>query len=166
MFRGQRIYQFAQRLASHYLRQLVKREIDAMIGDAALREIIGADALGTISGADLLAAIRRTHSIDALSLSVVDTGAQDVHRRGAVLVLRTAVLHVDDNAGRNVGDADGRFGLVDVLAAGALRAHGLDLEIVALDLDVDFLDLRQHGHDCGRGMDAAFPLGPRPPRRP
>src|SRR5256885_9486413 len=120
MFGRQRIHQFAQRLTSQYLWQLVEREIDAMIGDAALREIIGADALGTISGADLLAAICRTHSIDALSFGVVDTGAQDVHRRGAVLVLRTAVLHVHHNAGRNVGDADRRFGLVDVLAAGSL----------------------------------------------
>ena len=52
MFGGQRIHQFAQRLTSQYLWQLVEREIDAMIGDAALREIIGADALAALAAPD------------------------------------------------------------------------------------------------------------------
>src|SRR5882757_9322049 len=130
-----------------------------MIGDAALWKIIGADALGTVAGADLLAAIRRAGRIDALLLGVVDAGAQDVHRRGAVLMLRAAVLHHHHDAGRNVGDPDCGFGLVDVLAAGALRAHGLDPEIIALDIDIDFLDLRQHGHGGSRGVDAPLGLG-------
>src|SRR5437899_12613856 len=93
-----------------------------MIGDAALREIIGSDALGTVPGADLLATIRRARRIDALTFGVVDAGAQDVHRRRAVLMLGAAVLHADDDAGWNVCDAYRGFGLYDVLAAGALRA--------------------------------------------
>src|SRR5258705_9121502 len=105
-----------------------------MIGDAALRKIIGADAFRAITRPDLLAPIRRARRVDALAFGVVDAGAQDVHRRGAVLMLRAAVLHVDDDAGRDVGDADRGFGLVDVLAAGALRAHGLDPQVIALDL--------------------------------
>src|ERR1700681_3652995 len=125
-----------------------------MVGDAALRKIIGANALGAIAGADLLAAVRGARGIDALALGVVDSRAQDVHRRRAVLVLGPAVLHADDDAGRNMGDADRRFGLVDVLAAGALRAHGLDPEIIALDVDIDLLDLRQHGNRRRRGVNA------------
>ncbi len=58
-----------------------------------------------------------------------------------------------------MGDADRGFGLVDVLAAGALRAHGLDPQIVALDLDVDLLDLRQHGYRRRRGVNAPLRLG-------
>ena len=51
------------------------------------------------------------------------------------------------------------FGLVDVLAAGALRAHGLDPQIVALDIDIDLLDLRQHRDRRRRGVNAALRLG-------
>src|ERR1700743_2701343 len=130
-----------------------------MIGDAALREIIGADAFRAIAGADLLLAIGRASRIDALTLGVVDARAQDVHRGCAVLVLRPAVLHHHDNAGWNMGDADRRFGLVNVLTAGALRAHGLDPQILVLDVDVDILDLRQHGNRRGRGVDAALRFG-------
>src|SRR6202022_1019435 len=116
----------------------------AMVGDAALRKIVGANPLGAIAGADFLATVRRARGINALALGVVDPRAQDIHRRRAVLVLGSAVLHADDDAGRNMGDADRRFGLVDVLAAGALRAHGLDPQIIVLDIDVDVLDFGQH----------------------
>src|SRR5579871_6357701 len=123
VFGGQRVGQFAERFARDHLRQLVERQVDAVVGDAALREIIGADALGAIAGADLLLAVGRAGRVLALALGVVDARAQDVHRRRPVFVLRAAVLHHDDDPGRDMGDADRRFRLVDVLAAGALRAH-------------------------------------------
>ena len=62
---------------------------------------------------------------------------------------------------RQMGDADRRFGLVDVLAAGALRAHGVDLQVGIVDGDVDVLGLRQHGDGRGGGVDAALRLGVR-----
>src|SRR5579883_1985036 len=37
----------------HDLIELVEREVDAMVGDAALREVVGADALGAVARADL-----------------------------------------------------------------------------------------------------------------
>ena len=58
-----------------------------------------------------------------------------------------------------MGDADGGFGLVDVLAAGALRAHGVDLQVVVVDLDIDVLDLGQHRDGGGGRMDAAGGFG-------
>src|SRR5205807_7976293 len=114
---------------------------------------------GAVAGADLLAAIRRARRLDALALGVVDARAQDVHGRRPILVLRPAVLHADHDTGRDVGDADRRFGLVDMLAAGALRAHGLDPQIVALDIDIDILDLGQHRHGGGGSVDAPLRLG-------
>ena len=42
----------------------------------------------------------------------------------------------DDDAGREVGDAHGRVGHVDVLAAGARRAVGVDAQVLLVDLDV------------------------------
>src|SRR5207244_8764213 len=114
----------------------------------------GADALAAVAGGDLLLAVGGARRVDALALGVVDARAQDVHRGGAVFVLRAAVLHHHHDARRDVGDPDRRFGLVDVLAAGALRAHGLYPQIVALDVDVDVLDFRQHGDGGGGGVNA------------
>ena len=37
--------------------QPVQREVDAMVGDAALGEVIGADPLGAIAAADQIAAV-------------------------------------------------------------------------------------------------------------
>jgi hypothetical protein len=48
----------------------------------------------------------------------------------AVLVLRALVLALDHDAGRQVGDADRRIGLVDVLAAGAGGAEGVDAQVL------------------------------------
>ena len=36
-------------VAVHHIGQLVQRQIDAVIGDASLRKIVGADALGAIT---------------------------------------------------------------------------------------------------------------------
>ncbi|CEG10353.1 hypothetical protein BN961_03792 [Afipia felis] len=130
-----------------------------MIGDAALRKIIGADTLGAVAGADLTAPVGRTFGGSALAFTVEHARAQDIHRGGAVFVLRAAVLHHDDDAGRDVGDANRGFGLVDMLAARTLRAHCLDTQIAVLDVDVDVLGFRQHGHRGGRGVDAAGGFG-------
>src|SRR5205807_3072644 len=90
---------------------------------------------------------------------IIKACAQNGHRLGAIAMLRAVVLHADDNAGRQVGDADRRFGLVDVLAAGALRAHGLDPEIGLLDVDVDILDLGQYRNRRRRRVNAPGALG-------
>ena len=58
-----------------------------------------------------------------------------------------------------MGDAHAEFGLVDVLAAGALRAHRIDLQIGFVDVDIDVLGFRQNGDGRRRGMDAALRLG-------
>src|ERR1700752_4236926 len=77
VLRGQRIDELAQRFARNHLRQLVERQIDAVVGDAALREIIGADALAAVAGADLFLAVGGARRFLALPLGVVDARAQD-----------------------------------------------------------------------------------------
>ena len=77
-----------------------------------------------------------------LAFHVVEAGAQQAHGTGAVLVLRALVLHEDHHAARQMRDADGGLGLVDVLAARALGAHRVDLEVRLVDVDVDLLGLR------------------------
>ena len=93
-------------------------------------------------------------------LGVAQPRSQQRHRARAVLVLRALVLALDDDARRQVRDADRRVGLVDVLAAGARRAIGVDLEVGLVDLDLaDVLGLGKHGDGARRGVDAALRLG-------
>ena len=100
-----------------------------MIAHPALREIVGADALGAVARADLAAARGGARGIELLALMVVEPRAQHRHRLGAVAVLRAVLLHHHHDAGRQMRDADRRFGLVDVLAAGAAGPQGVDLEV-------------------------------------
>ena len=83
-------------------------------------------------------------------------------RAGAVLVLRPLVLAFDHDAGGQVGDADRRVGLVDVLAAGARGAIGVDAQVRGVDLDgFDLLELGQDRDGARRGVDASLRLGRR-----
>ena len=95
------------------------------------------------------------------ALLLVQPGAQDLHRLGAVLVLALLLLHRNDDAGRHMRDPHGAFGLVDVLAAGAGGTVTVDAQIALVDLDIDFLGFRQHGDGHGRGVDAALAFGGR-----
>src|SRR5262245_12266289 len=87
MLGHERIDDLAQRLALDDLRQLVKREVDAVVAHAPLREIVGADALGAIAGADLAAPLGGAGGVLLLALVVVEPRAQHRHRLGAVAVL-------------------------------------------------------------------------------
>ena len=64
-------------------------------------------------------------------------------------MLRAVLLHHHHDAGRDVGHAHRRFGLVDVLTAGAARPQRVDLEVGLVDRDVDVLGLGQHRNGCG-----------------
>ena len=74
-------------------------------------------------------------------------------------MLRTILLHHDNNTGWNVGYAYRRFGLVDVLTAGAARAQGVDPQVGIVDVDVDFSRLREHGDSGCRRVDSARGFG-------
>ena len=87
-------------------------------------------------------------------------------------MLGALVLAAGDEAGGDVGDADGGVGGVDVLAALAAGAVGVDAEVVGLDVDDDgVVDLGRdedageagvaalggvEGGDADEAMDAGF----------
>ena len=89
-----------------------------------------------------------------------------------ILVLGALVLAAGDEAGRDVGDADGGVGGVDVLATLAAGAVGIDAEVFGLDVDDDgVVDLGRdedageagvaalggvEGRDADEAMDAGF----------
>src|SRR6185437_9851210 len=77
------------------------------------------------------------------------------HGLVAVLVLGALVLALDDDAGGDVGDADGRVRGVDVLAALAAGAVGVGADLVGLDVDLDgVVDFRRDEDGRERGVAA------------
>src|SRR5882724_2606715 len=113
-------------LAVHDFGQLVKRQADAVIGDAVLREIVGADFFGAVAGFDLAAALGGKSGLALLLLLLVQASAENAHGFGAILDLRFLVLLRNDEAAGNVRDAHGGIRRVDGLAAGAGRAEGVN----------------------------------------
>ena len=74
---------------------------------------------------------------------------EHAHRGLLVRRLRALVLALDDDSGRQVRDPDGAVGLVHVLAAGALRTVGVDLQVAFVDLDVGVVG-QERRDDHGR----------------
>src|SRR6266545_3871841 len=79
---------------------------------------------------------------------------EDLDRGLLVLRLGPLVLALGNDAGRQVGQAYGRVGLVDVLPAGTLRSERVDPDLVPVELHVRVvhLDLRQDLDERKRGL--------------
>ena len=116
--RDQRIDE-AVEVAVEDRRQVVQVHADAVVGDAVLREVVGPDLLRPIARADHRAPRGGLRLVRLALLHLEQAGAQHGHRLGLVLVLALLVLDRDHEAGRQVGDAHGRVGRVDALAARA-----------------------------------------------
>src|SRR5439155_3621513 len=85
-FVGERLRQLEE-VAVHDLIDLVKSEVDAVIGDASLGEIVGADALASIAASDETLARRRFLLLPLLALALEQTRRQHRHRLGTIAVL-------------------------------------------------------------------------------
>src|SRR5713101_974943 len=114
----------------------MKRQADAVIGDAVLREIVGADFLGGVAGFDLTAALGGKRGLALFLLLFVEARAKNADGFRAILDLRFFVLLRNDETAGNVRNAYGGIGGVDGLAAGAGRAEGVNAQIFGFDLDI------------------------------
>src|SRR5690606_17905288 len=147
--------------------ELVESEVDAVIGDPPLGIVVGADALGAVAAADEAPAGLGLLLRRRVLLGGLQPGLQQCHGAGAVLVLGALVLAFHHDAGGQVGDADRRVGLVDVLAAGAGGAEGVDAQVRLVEADlVHLIGLGHHRHGAGGGVDAALGLGGGHPLHP
>ena len=157
----ERVQQLVQR-AIHDLLELVQCQIDAMVGDAALRKIVGSDALGAVAAAHLQAPRLGLGGLLLLLLGGEQTCLQQGHGARAVLVLRALILTLDDDAAGQMGDADGGIGLVDVLASGTGGAKGIDPQVSRVQVDFFDLILFRKNRDRDRGgVDATLGFGVR-----
>ena len=133
---------------------------NAVISNSALREIVGADALATIATTNLQTARLGLHRILLGTLVVEQFGFQQTHRACTVFMLATLVLAFHHHTGRNMGDANGRIGFVNVLAARTGGAKGVCTNIIGRNLNViNGIHFGQNRHGGGRRVDATLCLG-------
>ena len=137
MFAGEAFDQLVD-VALDDVGQVVEREaFDAVVGDAALREIVGADALAAVAAADLQFAFLCLRGVAFGGLGFEQHCFQTLHRFVPVGVLTAFGLRFHDDATWYMGDADRGFGFIDVLAAGAAGAESIDTQVDRIDLDLD-----------------------------
>jgi len=102
---------------------------------------------GIISGSEFFAAVE---------FELIQFGAQHFHGGGTVFDLRAFVLAGHHNASGEVGDAHGGIGDIDVLAAGAAGAVGVNAQIFVKDFDFDIVVNFSGEINGGEGGMAAF----------
>src|SRR5690606_3224346 len=98
--------------------EIIERQVDAMIGNAALGEVVGPDALRPVSGTDLRFPGLGTLARRLTAFEFIDARPENVHRQTPVLMLGLFRRN-DDDARRQMRHANRAVGLVDVLATGA-----------------------------------------------
>jgi len=76
-----------RQVAVQDLLEPVQRQLDAMVGDAALGVVVGADLLRPLARADLRSPGRGLFGLLAPALLLVEESTQDAHRLGLVLKL-------------------------------------------------------------------------------
>lgn len=128
---------------------------DAVVGDSALREVVGSDLLASVAATDLPLSDARSFGVQPILLGLKQLGAENFHRLEAVLLLATLVLARDDDAAWFVNNANRRLVLLHVLTARRACPEGRDFEIVIRDFDVNFFSFGKDGHGGRRSVDPA-----------
>src|SRR3989440_1462120 len=122
--------------------------LDELVGMERVRANLAAEG-------DLLLRTSELGELLALLLvrELVEPRFEDSHRRVAVAELRPLVLALDDDAGRQVRDADGRVGGVDPLAAGTGGSEDVHPDLVLPHVHLHVVHLR----DDRDGREARLP---------
>src|ERR1044072_3738089 len=159
VFGGQEFFYEVVDIARECGRNVAARIADAVVGDAVLGKIVGTDFFAAVTRADEVTSVGAELGVFFIDFGLEQAGAQDTHSFVFIFGLGFFVLVGDDQAGRQVGDAHGRVGGVNALAAVATAAKHVDFEVAGVDFDVGFFGLRQDGHGDRAGMDAALAFG-------
>lgn len=116
--------------ALHAALEVVEGVIAAVVGDSVLLEVVGPDLVASVDGGDLARSGAALALLLLAELLLGEPGPQDGEGLLLVLVLGALVLDADNDACREVDNAHGGLGGVDVLAAGAAGTHHVDAELV------------------------------------
>ena len=93
-------------VALHDAQEFVERQVDAVVGEAPLREVVGADAIASIATADEAFALGSVFSGTFRPVFFLDTCGQHPQRLRLVAVLAAAILALRHDTGGQMGDAN------------------------------------------------------------
>src|SRR5260221_7115257 len=110
--------------------ELMNRHVDAMVGHARLRKIVGADALRAVARPDHRFARLRDFRLLLRLRLLQQPRPQDLQRLRLVLVLRFFVALNYHHPAGNVSDSHRRVSGVDALPARSRRAHHIDPQVL------------------------------------
>src|SRR5690349_15198764 len=99
--------------------QVVDREIDAVVGDPALRKVVGSNLGRSVAVAHHGSSIARARGLLLRDHPVEQSGSKHFHRLELVLKLRLLILLAHHDAGGKVGDPHRAVGGIHALAARA-----------------------------------------------
>ena len=157
--RGQRVEERIH-LALDYAVQRIEGKVDAVVGHPVLRKVVGTDALRAVARAAQRETVGAELRLLLAALEVEDARLEGREALLAVALLAALILADRDEAGRQVGHADGALGLVHMLAAGAAGAEEVDSNILLRYLKlILFVRLGENDDRRGGGMDSSLGLG-------
>src|SRR5216683_1233047 len=148
--------------AVQHVVELVERQVDAMVGDAGLREVVSANSFRTVARAD-----HRTAGLGDLRVllrvgSLEQPRPQNLERTRLVLVLGLLIPADDHHPARDMRNPHGGVRRVDALTAGPRRTHYVDAQVFFLvDIDLDLVSLGQDRDGHRRSMNTARRFGGR-----
>ena len=158
----QRVHELGQ-LALHDVAELVQRQVDAVIGDARLRKVVGADALGAVAGAHLQLAVARHFAVALfaarrpMSLAFMSAMARERFLccersswHSTTMPVGRCVMRMADSVLLTCWPPAPEARYVSMRRSAGIEIDGLD-----------FIGLGQDGHGHGRSVDAALRLGGR-----
>src|SRR5829696_3390477 len=137
-----------------------------MVGDPALREVVGANLRRTVAAADLSSPECALALLHLAHLALQKARPQYPQCLLLVLELTLLVLASHDQTRGLVRDPNRRVRRVHALTTRSARTVNVYLKIVWVDLGLYFLSLRQHGDRHRRGVNATLALGLRYPLNP
>ena len=134
----------------HFVKIIKRLNIDAMVGNAALRKVVGPDALRAVAGTDLRLA--RFHRSEALrAFQIVRYALEDVLLPiadfDAAIFPPTMTMRVSQ-----MRQADGAIGFIHVLTAGA--AAIVSIRMSSGHVDIDVFRFGQDRDGCRGGVHA------------
>ena len=82
-----------------------------------------------------------------LATQFIKTGCQHLHGSLLIAMLGSFILALHDNAGRQMGNPNGRIGLVDMLPTGAAGSVSINPQVFIDNVNLDGIVKLGHDHD-------------------
>ena len=129
--------------------------VETVVCHAVLREIIGPDPSASVPAADLALSLRGNFRVSLLSLDLVKAGSEYLESPVLILVLTSLILTLHDHSGRYVCYPNSRRGLVDFLTSRSGGSEDVYLNILHIQMKIEFLYLGQYGNSGRRCVNPA-----------